>query len=143
MSWGTCYSGSNNIHFKFPPIMSDGRNFASWQPGAATSEAMRKKAGIISNIQYRNYLVANADKIIKSNQLEACDQCSACTSQSGSGQQMSSTPFLYDSVHDKAKPYGYETSDLKNVYLTRHQLQSRQVTPVLTQEQLLSQQYGR
>ena len=33
MSWGTCFSGSNNIHFDFPPIMSDGRNFSSWQPG--------------------------------------------------------------------------------------------------------------
>ena len=28
MSWGTCYSGSNNIHFGFPPIMTDGRNYA-------------------------------------------------------------------------------------------------------------------
>ena len=34
MSWATCYAGSNNIHFNYPPIMNDGRNFASWQPGA-------------------------------------------------------------------------------------------------------------
>ena len=26
MSWGTCYSGSNNIHFNFPAIMDDSRN---------------------------------------------------------------------------------------------------------------------
>ena len=38
MSWGTCYAGSNNIHFDFPPIMMDGRNFAKWQPGAAINE---------------------------------------------------------------------------------------------------------
>ena len=28
MSWATCYNSSNNIHFNFPPIMADGRNFA-------------------------------------------------------------------------------------------------------------------
>ena len=50
MSWGTCYSGSNNIHFDFPPIMKDGRNFASWQPGAVLSERIRQDAGIISYI---------------------------------------------------------------------------------------------
>ena len=32
MSWGTCYGGSNNIHFGFPPLMSDGRNYATWNP---------------------------------------------------------------------------------------------------------------
>ena len=32
MSWGTCYGASNNIHFDFPPLMSDGRNFATWVP---------------------------------------------------------------------------------------------------------------
>lgn len=143
MSWGTCYSGSNNIHFEFPPIMSDGRNYASWQPGAAKNEAIREKQGIINNLQYRKYLIANADQIIKGNQLEACDDCSSSTSQNGSGKKLLSAPFLYGSVHEKSAPYGYETSDLKSVYLTRHQLQSRQVTPVMTQEQLLSQQHGR
>jgi len=138
MSWGTCYSSSNNIHFDFPPIMSDGRNYASWQPGSTTNQAIREKEGIINNSQYRKYLITNADKIIKNNQLEACDHCSSSTSQFGSGKQMSVTPFLYDTLHGNSKPYGYESSDLKNVYLTRKQLQSRQVTPVLTQEQLLT-----
>ena len=30
MSWGTCYSGSNNIHMGFPALMSDGRLYANW-----------------------------------------------------------------------------------------------------------------
>ena len=119
--------------------MADGRNYASWQPGAAISEAIREKEGIINNFQYRKYLIANADKIIKGNQLEACDQCSSTTSQFGSGKKMSGAPYLYGSNRDTSKPYGYQTSDLKNVYLTRQQLQSRQVTPVITQAQLLSQ----
>ena len=118
MSWGTCYSGSNNIHFDFPPIMADGRNFAKWQPGA----------------------VKNADSIIKSNQLEACDESCYCPALR-TGEQISNTPFLYKSCMDKSQPYGYETSDLKNVYLSSYQLQARMVAPAITQEQLLQQKY--
>ena len=28
MNWSQCYSGSNNVHPDFPPLMDDGRNFA-------------------------------------------------------------------------------------------------------------------
>ena len=55
MSWGTCYAGSNNIHFDFPPIMSDGRNFSKWQPGATINQEIRQENGIKSNWQYRKY----------------------------------------------------------------------------------------
>ena len=48
MSWGTCYSGSNNIHFDSPPLMSDGRNFASWQPGAKLNQQLRNENNIKS-----------------------------------------------------------------------------------------------
>ena len=137
MSWGTCYSASNNIHFDFPPLMADGRNFASWQPGAVINKNIREKEGIISNAQYRKYLITNADTIIKSNQLEACDQCGTSIAQYGNANN--NGPFLYKSNLQASKSVGYETSDLKNIYLTRQQLQSKQVTPVITQEQLLRQ----
>ena len=75
MSWGTCYSGSNNIHFDFPPIMMDGRNFADWQPGAVINQKIREDAGIKTNSDYRQFLINNADQIIKYNQMQACDQC--------------------------------------------------------------------
>jgi hypothetical protein len=41
MSWAVCYSGSNNIHFNFPPIMADGRNYASWQPDAVINNRIQ------------------------------------------------------------------------------------------------------
>ena len=52
MSWATCYSGSNNIHFDFPAIMSDGRNFATWQPGNVISEKIREEVNIKTNWNY-------------------------------------------------------------------------------------------
>jgi hypothetical protein len=42
---------------------------------------------------------------------------------------------------EKSQPYGYEDSNLKNLYLSSYQLQCRMVAPILTQEQYLNQQY--
>jgi hypothetical protein len=143
MSWGTCYTASNNIHFDFPPIMSDGRNYASWQPGAAINEKIRIDAGIKSNWQYRKYLTENADEIIKYNQLGACDECAACPARYGSesNEKITTTPYLYTSTADNTQPHGYETSDLKNLYVSQYQLQARMVTPVITQAELLQRGY--
>jgi hypothetical protein len=139
MSWGTAYSGSNNIHFDFPPIMSDGRNFAKWQPGAKINENIRKEANITSNFQYRQFLTKNADNIVKFNQLEACDQSCYCPFEKSPS--MPNTPFLYKSCVESTQPYGYENSDLKNLYLSREQLQCRLIAPVLTQDQYLREKY--
>jgi hypothetical protein len=146
MSWGTCYSGSNNIHFDFPPIMKDGRNYANWQPGGALNEEIRKDNKIHSNWAYRKYLTENADTIIRGNQAAACDDCCTCPATYTSIKQPTTnnnTPFLYKSCLDNSQPFGYENSDLKNLYLSDIQLQSRMVTPVITQEQILRQGYAR
>tara|TARA_R110002072_G_scaffold257138_1_gene415903 strand:- start:8 stop:181 length:174 start_codon:yes stop_codon:yes gene_type:complete len=55
--------------------MQDGRNFATWQSGATINDNIRKQSGITQNWQYRKYLTDNADKIIKENQMGACDNC--------------------------------------------------------------------
>tara|TARA_B100001250_G_C19787126_1_gene784718 strand:- start:1311 stop:1751 length:441 start_codon:yes stop_codon:yes gene_type:complete len=142
MSWGTCYAGSNNIHFDFPPIMADGRNYASWMPGAAINEKIRNEAGIKTNWQYRQYMVDNADAIIKANQVEACNQCCSCPAMYGDGaERNNNTPYLYKNCVEKTQPHGYQNSDLKNLYLSKYQLQCRLNTPVLTQEQLLQARY--
>ena len=120
--------------------MADGRNFAKWQPGAVINQQIRNDNNIKSNWQYRQYLTTNADSIIKSNQLEACDESCYCPALR-TGEQISNSPFLYKSCMDKSQPYGYETSDLKNVYLSSYQLQARMVAPAITQEQLLQQKY--
>jgi hypothetical protein len=49
----------------------------------------------------------------------------------------SNTPFVFSSALDNSQPFGYETSDLKNVYLSRHELQSRIMAPALTQYEYL------
>ena len=140
MSWGTCYAGSNNIHFNFPPVMADGRNYATWQPGAVINEKIRENNGIKSNWDYRTFLQNNAVKIMQTNSIAACNNCAACPpvyigSQNPVSQ--SSVPFVFESPLDNSQPFGYETSDLKNMYLSRNELQSRMSAPHISQSQML------
>ena len=44
--------------------------------------------------------------------------------------------FNWESFYDSTKPIGYQTSDLKQLYLSRDQLQSRIVAPEITQAEL-------
>lgn len=138
MSWGTCYSGSNNIHFGFPPVMSDGRNYSQWQPGAVINKEIQQQANIQSNWEYRKYLTENANSIIEHNQLASCNECGGCPYYGNNQQTSSNKPFLYKSGSDKSQPYGYESSDLKNLYLSRSSLEQRMVAPSISQDQLLN-----
>ena len=76
MSWATAYTGSNNIHFNFPPIMTDGRNYSQWEPSNVTNEKIRESENINTNWEYRRYLQKNADTIIKTNQLSSFNKIS-------------------------------------------------------------------
>ena len=141
MSWGTCYSGSHNTYHDFPPIMHDGRNYASWQPGSNINEHIKKSVGIKSNWEYRQYLTKNADSIISYNQTSACNNSYVKTEQNQSSSN--NTPYLFKSTLDKTTNVGYDNSDLKNLYLSDNTLQSRMVTPVISQSRLLMDQIPR
>ena len=44
---------------------------------------------------------------------------------------------IYKNVSDKSQPYGYESSDLKSLYLSSYELQAKSSGPIVTQEELL------
>jgi hypothetical protein len=130
MSWATCYSGSNNIHFNFPPIMADGRNYASWQPEAVVNERIQKTEGIKSNWAYRQFLQHNSNQIRKYNNAEACYELGLDPHINVGKTPSNNVPYKFNSIYDTNKPgYGYSNSDLKNSYLTREQLNARLVSP--------------
>jgi hypothetical protein len=129
MSWGTCYKGSNNIHFNFPPLMMDGRNFSSYEMAPAQDTILKERANIKTNSDYRRYLQTNADSIIKNNQLGACDECGVCPYYNSSDNQTSSTPYIFNSSVSNDQPHGYESSDLKNIYLSAQQLNTQKHIP--------------
>lgn len=138
MSWGTCYAGSNNIHFEYPPLMSDGRNYTIWSPACVNNQQFIQASGIQSNYEYRQYLTKHADLVMADNRKNACDECGHCIQGYGNKNgMMNITKHLFRGVNDKSQPYGYENSDLKNMYLSRETLQSRLYAPTLSQYEYL------
>jgi hypothetical protein len=133
MSWATCYSGSNNFKFNFPPIMADGRNYASWQPDAVINKRIQEKEHIKNNWTYRQFLQKNGQKIMKYNSGEACYNLGLPAHVHTGKTPSSNVPFTYKSSFDSRKPgYGYCNSDLKNPYLSREQLNARIISPSIT-----------
>jgi len=130
MSWMTCYSGSNNIDFNFPPIMSDGRNYATWQPDAVVNERIQKKEGIQNNWQYRQFLQKNGLQIMNYNTQEACYTLGLDPHYNTNATPSSNVPYTFKGTFDTSRPgFGYCNSDLKNPYLTSEQLNARLVSP--------------
>tara|TARA_B100000902_G_scaffold399901_1_gene473476 strand:- start:5201 stop:5608 length:408 start_codon:yes stop_codon:yes gene_type:complete len=130
MSWATCYSGSNNIHFNFPPIMNDGRNYSSYIPGSAMDKEIKERQNIKTNSDYRAYLQINADQIIKNNQLNSCNECSSCHYINNQNQNLNLIqPYIFNSILSNDQPFGYEGSDLKNLYLSRQKMEAQLYAP--------------
>ena len=137
MSWATCYSGSNNIHFNYPALMSDGKQFTNWNTACTTNNALIEQNNIQSNYQYRQYLIKHGKQLMDVNNKIACDECGFCQySQAYTPQPVGK--YLYKSCEDKSRPYGYENSDLKNMYVSRQALQSRLSGPLMSQQGMLT-----
>ena len=135
MSWGTCYSGTNNIHHDKPPLMSDRRLFTLTNPACDINKKLSQAAGVKSNYEYRQYLMSNGKTLIENNTIKACDECSECVKYTKETEK--TNKYLYKSLHDNHVPYGYQASDLKNLYLTRQQQNGKYVSPIVTQDELL------
>jgi hypothetical protein len=132
MSWATCYSGSNNINFNYPPIMADGRNYASWQPDAVVNQKIINQANITNNFNYRKYLQNNSDQIMKYNMESTCYDVGLPAHVNTNATPSSNVPHKYRNVFDTSNPgFGYSNSDLKNPYLSREQLNARLVAPTI------------
>ena len=138
---GTLGYHTNNQYNGFPPLMSDGRAItASYQPEAVLNNYLLKETGVTSNWEYRRYLTNQAKDIMKYNCIQSANDAGyyrRYINDNGSKETSNSTPYIYSSYVDTNKPNGYETSDLKQIYLSREQLQARKVSPIITQEELL------
>lgn len=135
MSWATCYSGSNNIHFNTPPLMSDGRHYSNYDPACKANNELRGSLGIKNNYQYRQWLINNGNNVAQKNKDAACNECSPCVKYAA--QAPPQQKYLFKGCADISRPYGYEGSDLKNMYFSRQSLQARLRAPIMTQEQIL------
>ena len=132
---------TNNQYKDFPGKMADGRALiASWQPEAVINNEIIRETGIKTNWEYRQFMTSNAKEIMTYNFTEACNDVGYYKRfvEPPKSQIDSSSPHIYQSINDNTPVMGVQTSDLKQMYLSREQLQSRKVSPVITQDQLLS-----
>jgi len=135
----SCYSGSNNIHFNAPPMMSDGRNWTSWQPEAVINNRIQSQEGIKTNWDYRQYMQRNGLQIMKYNTTEACNDLGLESHTVTSSGPKTNVPFTYKSSFDTRTPhFGYNQSDLKTPYLSREQLNMRLVSPSINTENFVN-----
>jgi hypothetical protein len=126
---------SNNKYDGFPPLMSDGRTItASYQPEAVLNNHLLKEIGVESNWQYRQYLIKNSTEIVQYNRMQTANDAGYFKRYADEESTKYSTPILYSSFEQK--PTGPPSSDLKDMYLSREQLQSRMVAPEITQAEL-------
>jgi hypothetical protein len=131
---------TNNKYPEFPPLMSDGRSVtATWQPESTINADLIQSNGIKSNWQYRKYLTQNAREIMEYNFKESSNDVGYYkrpldipSIQSNLVEGIRQQPYVYLSTLDNAKPLGYASSDLKETYLTREQLNARKISPIVS-----------
>lgn len=127
MSWATCYSGSNNIHFNSPPLMSDGRHLTNWDPTCKGNEILQQQNNINTNYNYRHFLINNGLSIIARNNNKLLDEYDI----HNMNDAIQHNKYIVKSYNDNNVNFGYETSDLKNMYMSRELLNSKLSAPII------------
>lgn len=121
MSWATNYKRTNNVSPGEMPNMSDGRHFKHISiDQQVINEKNRNGLNIQSNNDYRNYLTNNATSIIEKNSLYSYSKVGNPVLFKETVPQ--NTPYLFEGPESQDRPKGYESSDLKNHYISREQL---------------------
>ena len=132
---------TNNQYPMFPPKMSDGRSvISSWNPESELNNQLKQEQGLYnspnSNWEYRKFLQNNGYKIMEKNYQETANDTGSYIPNKSKEVQTplseQNAPNWFDSYGDLKKPNGYQNSDLKELYLTREQLNARKVSPTYT-----------
>ena len=80
-----------------------------------------------NNASYREYLVNNTNYLIEMNRNVFCNYKKFVP-------KSNNRKYIFNSVNDNNKPFGYECSDLKRIYLQNVQIKSNSSAPIITQE---------
>lgn len=121
---------TNNLYQTFPPLMNDSRSvISSWNAETSLNDKIKSENGIRTNWEYRKFLTKNATEIMRDNFNETANDTGSSFI---SPYKMSNNfhPQLLNSINDKTDEISnYQTSDLKEMYLSREQLYSRKFVP--------------
>jgi hypothetical protein len=119
-------------------LMNEGRPFTDYKTAAVINQNIKNKNKFFTNNEYRAYLKNNANKIIKHNFSEVYKLTPFTPEKQVYTKCPTKTNFVFTNIDDTRKPHNYESSDLKDFYLSKEQLNKRKNVTKLNQEQLLS-----
>ncbi len=133
---------TNNVHPQLPPRMNDGRSLiAAHQPEAVLNEIILQNSNVNSNWEYRKYLTENSQQIARDNFREACNDVGYferfTPDERGYTTDKHSTPSNH-LLYKNQSTILSENNDLKNLYLSRDELNSQFQPVTLTQAELFS-----
>ena len=124
---------ANNQYKGFPPKMSDSRSLvSSSQPVSVTDFYLSKQHN--SNWQYREYLKNNATNIENEMKVKTLNDVGYYQRFIDNNKNYpeitkSNIPYFFTSIFDNNKPFGYQNSDVKEIYLSKEQLNARLMAP--------------
>ena len=134
MNWSYIVKAKNNIHNNCPPLMEDSTLFTDWDSASKSNDLLKKTSGIENNYDYRQWLIHNGNGVMKTNKIKAQNEAGVKYHNSF----LSNTKkYIFTGCGDKTIPLGYESSDLKDIYLSKQQLQEKLSAPIMTQYDLL------
>lgn len=120
--WATEYTPNNVKDTKVPGVTCDGRIFTDYTTESTVNETIKKQNNIKTNEEYRRFLVNHTSSIIQTNYDSMIKQNDT---HYGNNQISYGPPKLYSSVQDDSKPFGYEDSVPKQMYISREQLNDK------------------
>jgi hypothetical protein len=81
------------------------------------------------NNEYRQYLIKNANTIMQNNGNQVQSQ-NIQTRRQTIKIETKSYPYLFNGINDEKRPYGYETSYPKEIYLSQQQRENQKRIPL-------------
>ena len=86
-----------------------------------------KLNNIRSSWDYRNYLISNTNEIMIHNKYNSCLNTGIANDVTNGTK--GSNPFLFKSTLDPSRPFGYQTSDLKEAFIYKRQGEITKIAP--------------
>lgn len=132
------YDG-NNQYPGFPAMMKDGRSLiSSWGASSVETQTFKQNnqenafnlSPLSENWAYRRMMQKNGMEMMKSNFVNTANDAGVYNPTgilSSTGD--SNHAFAFDGLSDDSRPSGYQESDLKDLYMSREQLNSQLYAP--------------
>lgn len=119
-------------------LENTGRPFTDYKSNSITNDDMKNENLILTNNQYRKYLTENAVSIMESNSYESYVLTPFTENKHKYRPVPSKSNYIFSNDNDMKFPYECDCSNLKQLHLTKQQLNKRKYTPLVNQDKLLS-----